>query len=214
MKAEQRANLSLFAAFAAVLVSIGSCLSNQYNRVVDRKLANARFISRGTEGPQGDVTTVTVFNDGLEQAAVSHISFTVEHQKTTPPRQMSANTINAIPVVFRASDSNENGYSREFSPAIKIAGKEHVALQLRIIDEDRAGTTFVGVLTVHYDGGEEFDIHNVMLDASREAPQAVPYYHAPWGPNPWNQQPPSGEESPSTEKEKSPGPPQPPVPAD
>lgn len=162
--------LSLIVALLSFSVAARSCSLMQEFREDDLKRAKANLIVRG-ENTTPEIPTpepVLVFNDGLEQAAITGVSFVIDKKIPTPGRRtMYAGPIPHKAVEFQFFQIQDNQLAKKFDPPISVPGKSHMNFQVHVVsslNETNVGTTLIGRFRIHYDDDKTAEAEGVVVD--------------------------------------------------
>lgn len=116
-------------------------------------------------------TVVSFRNRGPTEALIQRVDFRLTGKRPTPRREVWAGALPALAVNFAQRHYDGAGrFILSFQNPQAVPGKEWATLQVAIIEPAWVGTTYVGVLTVVYDGGETLPIEGVEVDVLAEAP--------------------------------------------
>lgn len=121
--------------------------------------------SRYTPDGDGLPTVVSFKNANQNECLLQKVVFSITEKKPTPRRPTKAGALPALPVTFTRSHYDGNGrFELKFQEPQAVPGMEWATLIVSISERAWVGNTYVGKLTVFYNGNQSLTIKDVELD--------------------------------------------------
>ena len=120
-------------------------------------------------------TRIPFRNDGKREALVKQVILSNWKWKRTPNRPNLYGAGKKISVTFEPRHyvkETEQYMLVLREPAPAPGGGQWTTLEVLLVDPNAVGQTFVGTVTIVFDGLEQMPFHNVQLDVLKHVPQA------------------------------------------
>jgi hypothetical protein len=181
--------IGVFGTFAAVAVGLLVWWQTERKNQEEKAQQPARLVTPATQpAPGGGVipadeyvppgpnlpTLISFRNDGRQEAIIKQVILSGWQWKPTPKRQNVVGAGKAIRVAFeRRHYVKETGqYNLVLkTPGSAPGGGQWTTLEVALVDPPCVGYTFVGTVTVVFDGLEQKQFKDVQIDVLKEAPR-------------------------------------------
>jgi hypothetical protein len=123
---------------------------------------NSRYVPDGNGIP----TVVSFKNAKLNECLLQRVVFKIKETKDTPHRPTKAGALPALPVTFTSKhyDRKKREFEVRFQKPQAVPGKEWATLLVSIVERGWVGHTYVGDITVFYNGNQSMTIRDVEVD--------------------------------------------------
>jgi hypothetical protein len=117
-------------------------------------------------------TAIDFPNKGGSPCLIQRVKFVPKKRLKTPERVDLSGMVEALPVNFRARhyDRKRKAFMINFQRPHVTSANDWVSLQVAIVERKWVGNTYIGTLTVIYNGNKSISIDGVELDVMDEVP--------------------------------------------
>lgn len=121
---------------------------------------------------EGQPTAVNVFNEGTNEALIQQVIFHNWKRIPTPKRFALAGKGPTIPINFTYEhyDSQNGQFIFLLPDAPAAPGRQWTTLDIAIVEPSWVGDTYVGDVTVVFDGNRQHEVSHVELDVLAQTP--------------------------------------------
>jgi hypothetical protein len=135
-------------------------------------ISNSRRESRYAPYGNNLPTAVSLPNDRLEQCVIETVRFVLKERFPTPKRQNLYGAAEALPVSFRARhyQRKQKRFALKYQIPPATEGGDAVSLQVAIVEPKWVGNSYVGTLTVEYNGDQQISIEDVEVEVLAKVP--------------------------------------------
>ena len=117
-------------------------------------------------------TIVELENKGDSAGIIQKVEYTIKARKKTPRRATQYAEAVTVPVNFTGTHYRGSGrFVLAFQNPQSARPQDFAVLKVAIIEPSWVNNTYVGTLTVFYDGGQRVDVDGVELDVLRRKPK-------------------------------------------